>query len=392
MRMPTVSERSHDRRPWRMLGPALSRLANRRGQALIELAIFGAIVITVLGFMLNYGLNADYNQYAMMKAQRRALAAAATLVKDSDPQADARMRNGAVSIIEDRHMPDPTTPMGTGSTTPVSASANVLKSYKLQETPNTPQAIPVTTYEFMLEGKVVKTVALKTSGFRYEFHDPASFGIVDQKGQWVNDPKKVGPIDRYEEIFGSNNVCTRKACLQSSGNLRVQIGSITILDPCEGQVVGYQGCKRMARQMTDTGYCTSECKRGRLLVPPDKNQPTCEQICGLPMTLPWYAQGKILESLFVQRRSLGLQPTEKKIVDISGSEIIKNETTSQIRTTDTIRQKETVPRTIIMLSGQPTQAKDGHTSLTEIIIDKQIKTEGKNGGAPTTTTSRTTPW
>lgn len=76
--------------------------ANRRGQALLELAIFGMVAIAALGFLIRVGMQMNYDQEIRMAAFRRALAAAA---------ADNGTVQDAIAVTyhyaSDRQMPNP---------------------------------------------------------------------------------------------------------------------------------------------------------------------------------------------------------------------------------------------------------------------------------------------
>ena len=76
--------------------------ANQRGQALLELAIFGMVAIAALGFLIRVGMQMNYDQEIRMAAFRRALAAAA---------ADNGTTQDAVAVTyhyaSDRQMPNP---------------------------------------------------------------------------------------------------------------------------------------------------------------------------------------------------------------------------------------------------------------------------------------------
>lgn len=52
------------------------RLLRREGQALIELAVFGAVALAALGFLMRIGLRMHFDQEIRMAAFRRGLAAA----------------------------------------------------------------------------------------------------------------------------------------------------------------------------------------------------------------------------------------------------------------------------------------------------------------------------
>ncbi len=80
--------------------------ANRHGQAgqaLLELAIFGAVALAALGFLIRIGLEMNYDQEIRMAAFRRALAAAS-----SDNGTDRDAMGTVFHYIADRRMPNPT--------------------------------------------------------------------------------------------------------------------------------------------------------------------------------------------------------------------------------------------------------------------------------------------
>jgi hypothetical protein len=62
------------------------------GQTATELAIFGALLVFVLGILINYALNQNYSQELPLRAFRRAmqfapgsnLAASVTIIEDKD--------------------------------------------------------------------------------------------------------------------------------------------------------------------------------------------------------------------------------------------------------------------------------------------------------------------
>ncbi|MBI2495483.1 MAG: hypothetical protein HYY59_02095 [Candidatus Omnitrophica bacterium] len=101
-----------------------------RGQALVELAVFGSVLLLLLGVLLNYGLNAEYNQQAMMEAFRRALSLAPGPGKSS------------VTVIRDRYIPNPSNPFALGSVYPVAVSARVTKDPRMHETADTVEELP----------------------------------------------------------------------------------------------------------------------------------------------------------------------------------------------------------------------------------------------------------
>jgi hypothetical protein len=114
--------------------------ASRIGQALLELAVFGSFIIMLIGAMLRYGLDADYNQRVTMDAFRGALRSAETNAAGTV----------SVSIVRDHYIPDPTHPYALGNPVTVSASAaGVVKDRFMDATPDAGNLddLPRTHYE-----------------------------------------------------------------------------------------------------------------------------------------------------------------------------------------------------------------------------------------------------
>lgn len=105
-------------------------MMSQRGQALLELAIFGTLMIMILGVIVNYGLNADYTQQALMESFRRA----------SDLATEPG--SSSVAVIRDRYIPNPNDPNAAGTAYPITASARVVKDFRMHETADTPDELP----------------------------------------------------------------------------------------------------------------------------------------------------------------------------------------------------------------------------------------------------------
>lgn len=69
---------------------------NRKAQALIELAIFGTVLLFVLGYMLRFGMGATYKQNIMQRSFRKAFARA------SEGGVSNRWRNVNYTVLEDK--------------------------------------------------------------------------------------------------------------------------------------------------------------------------------------------------------------------------------------------------------------------------------------------------
>lgn len=76
----------------------ISRVCKRKGQAVLELAIFGGIIIFVVGLIFNQAMSGSYTMNANLKAMRTALTES---YKFSEQKLASR-RSAAVTIVEDR--------------------------------------------------------------------------------------------------------------------------------------------------------------------------------------------------------------------------------------------------------------------------------------------------
>ena len=122
------------------------------GQALLELAIFGSFMLMILGLLLNYGLDAEYNQQVSMEAFRQALAEATRPRATGD-----NIGQGSYSIVRDRHIPHPSSPFAIGTTIPVSASASVTKDFRMHETADAEAELPQIAMDINGTRRVFKT-------------------------------------------------------------------------------------------------------------------------------------------------------------------------------------------------------------------------------------------
>jgi len=104
------------------------------GQAVLELAVFGAFLIMLLGILINYGLRYDSQQEAMQQGFRKALFSAfSSLAAGSEgvPISTAHV------VVNDKYIPDPSNASAFGSIIPASSSASAIASYRLDEEADT---------------------------------------------------------------------------------------------------------------------------------------------------------------------------------------------------------------------------------------------------------------
>ena len=288
-----------------------------KGQALVELGIFGSFFIMLLGALLHYGFNYDANQRAAMKAFRKALALAAQPTQDGEARGRATYQ-----LLQDVHIPNPQSPFGLGVTLPVTAASAVVRDWHQQDSPNEVDELPRTAIE--IEGSTCPGSELSPRGSQ-----PPCLYLTAGFRTEENVPQQSVP--RYVEIFGRQNVCDRSDCGGGDGDcarkeINPQTGEkfcaefakqLRILDVCEGEIISLQRCFGQARRMVDSAFCQQVCEDRS-----DADPARCQDVCNLPMNPPWYAEWDPerskpenheyfftkLFSLFAGIRRMGLQP------------------------------------------------------------------------------------
>jgi len=298
-----------------------------KGQAILELAIFGSILIMLLGILINYGLRYNYQQQVMQQAFRKALASAAVSMNDHTSISVAH------AVVEDKHIPNPADPFAVGSVLPSSSGASVTRNYKLMETPDYEDELPSAVIN--VQGK---SVSFKSAGFRGE--------VIDEES-----------LPRYQEIYGSINVW-------KVGDVTPGRISVKIIDSCAGEIMNYDTTVRQCRQIVDAEACIKECKRG--------GGKDCANTCSKPMNVPWYC-GTVtgtnpdtdyveidnknhryyfsaLEQIFAfapkGKKNMGLQEGYTQRTSIE-NRLDKKETTADITTTDSFDWQTQTERSIV---------------------------------------------
>ena len=269
-------------------------LQTHNGQALVELAVFGAFFLMLLGVLLSYGLKYNFQQKAHMTAFRRAL----KIASDQD------RGSGSAMIVEDRAIPDPSTMFGIGSTAPITASASVQRDYKMDE-----QVIDVDS----LSGTVMDIQTSRTSN-----NGATSTGWMPRRvyktaAFRVENLVPVENIDKYQHIYGSvlvllrgfaptdpsedawdlpSNAEAAKICSTGYYNITDADGVITaldvcdgvesydaikIIDACSGEIADYSTCVAQARKLVDADFCTRECDLNNI----PGSEIVCSTVCNL---------------------------------------------------------------------------------------------------------------
>jgi len=96
---------------------------NRSGQAILELAIFGSLLLFVLALLVQYGLSLNYDQNLQMQTFRKALALAKERAGTSQ-QVD-------ITVVKDQAIPNPADQFGASETSPYIAQASAVWTNRL---------------------------------------------------------------------------------------------------------------------------------------------------------------------------------------------------------------------------------------------------------------------
>jgi len=272
-------------------------LGKKKGQALLELALFGAFLLMILGVMVNYGLRYYFQMKVKTEAFRNTLAGAASDTQANKPSAVSSM------YIRDKYIPEASAPFG--YTMPISASASgVNRNPDMRIGPDNDAELP------MIQIYMDNNAPMNFSSGRFI---AANYTTTDQ-------------LDKYREIYGDALGCSkwnsaigacnttawvpiydsegkisdslRKCCGTNStscktggapaacpGNYTLQ--QIKYVDSVDGQLMDYGSAVRQCRQLVDSYVCTFECMKGSTGVK-FANVTKCSNICNQTINIPWY--------------------------------------------------------------------------------------------------------
>lgn len=104
-------------------------LNHNSGQALLELAVFGSIILFCLGLLLQYGLRMNYNEFSRMANFRKALALA--VARSQQNTINRYNQNINFMTIQDKSIPNPADPYGIKERYPYISAYSVVYSNKL---------------------------------------------------------------------------------------------------------------------------------------------------------------------------------------------------------------------------------------------------------------------
>lgn len=370
-----------------------------KGQALIELALFGSLLVFLLGVLINYGLTYNFNQKAMMESFRRALGYA---------------DDGSTYVyFKDKHIPDPINQFAMGHFVPITASAGVTRNYQLQVTPDPGVYSDLPGMILNMNGTERE---YKTAGYRREGDIAISnkgkyekvYPVVVCKGTDMpfcdsDDGGNPGnPICR-ESTWDSDCSCFIEAAVGiptcSGGSPVCSIGTLgcsnwmspycqlvtedttncynaEVMDSCEGNIIGYDSCRKQCMVIVDSRTCTkvpgsggytfisdcaceTECEATTGPETSTDTETYCRNLCAQSMNSPWYCQPGLGGRTFVlddivnqtYRYQMGLQPGYQKSAP-TNTTFTRQENMSinypqSIDTTDDVNWQETITRYVV---------------------------------------------
>ncbi|MCG2713859.1 MAG: hypothetical protein L6308_03310 [Candidatus Omnitrophica bacterium] len=346
----------------------------RTGQALLEVAIFGAIIIMLLGVLISYGLRYNYQQKTMQQAFRKALSR--VVVQPGVSASDV--------VVSDEHVPNPSDTFGVGSVTPFTGSAGGISRDYLGDPPERYTIAPTVVININGEERTYTT-----AGFRDETNvpEPGLGRYKEVYGSGSVEDRGEGECLEFGDIIDPNTGEPGTECLQPTKNIR-------IIDPCAGQIIDYGTAVKQCRMTVDSAACLKECNRSHYS---DATTTNCDSICNQSMNVPWYCETAEcglnacnlgathiynfvkLEQLFGNGgiKAIGLQQDYKQNT-LTNNTLRKTEDTSGITTMDSIDWKTQTKRKIITNTGSTS----GVPNIEEVTSEVSQKSSG----------SRTTNW
>lgn len=306
---------------------------NKKGQAILELAVFGSVLIMLLGVLVNYGLKYNFQQQTMQQAFRKALGVAAEPLSDGLPRGSA-----TYILIKDRHIPNPSNPFGVGSVVAVSSSASVVRDYRMHQTAD--KADELSRMDIEIQGQTESFKgSFKTAAFRDEHSVPLpELGYKENEDGDLEKEDAYNYKDeqsKYEYIYGSKDMGW---WVLGDGECACETESVT--DPTTGEVT--ETCPCPSKNIRIIDNCAGEIMNYETV------QLRCKKIRQAGIRLPWYCNET--EALFAFSNSdkpgMGLQADYAQDTAIDNT-LRKQESASDVYTTDTLDWQVDTQRTIV---------------------------------------------
>lgn len=235
-----------------------------KGQSLVETGIFLIILLSVLGVLLNYGLQYNYQQRTRQQAFRRALG-----------YASEHMGTASYQVVRDYHIPSPEDPFAMGSMTPIPGSASVVRDYSMHRV----------AWDY---GNLLKTgfTIMDSYGDTSNIKKLLSLQVRNEYSIW-----DTGIIDKYKLLYGDTNVCTEGSCgatcTEDDGKI-VNCALIRIRDPNLGELTDYSKMVAFCRKLVDVEVCKQSCEESEWPTKggDDEDRPDCDTVCNVETNPP----------------------------------------------------------------------------------------------------------
>jgi hypothetical protein len=306
----------------------------KKAQALMELAVFGSIILMLLGMLINYGLRYNYQQQSMQQTFRKALVSANESNLNGTPVSVTHV------VIKDVHVPSPSDPFAMGTVQQMLSSATISRTYRYDATPEVIEELPELRIE--INGR---KYPFKLAGLRNEWVNVTntSFDLIEKRYLLIYG---VGNVDVIGEVclnwttvedqdpeYRSDPICTEMA------------KQLRIVDSCDGEIMDYESSYKRCLQLVNNTICADICNKDPWRSP----STDCNAICNANITIPWYCQGAVqigsnysfpaLNNIFAMSspsdkpRKMGLQDNYTQ--DIYKDNVLrKQETFAGVTTTD----------------------------------------------------------
>jgi|GEM_PF-5596436 len=244
------------------------------GQALIELAVFGAIFLIILSVLIRYGIQYNLQQKAEMTTFRRALAIASTADSTGAPRG-----RGSYAAMRDVYLPDVQEPLGSVSPAAIGTSASVIRDplqHMSTMVPSSAYSDMQTAVRVNSGGATKRFRRFKNwaTGYRIEYSVPhlsmpkyveiyGNLMVKDSADQWT-------PWNPDAEMSAYKTICLAShQVLRSTGG---EDGSsyyeticdlygleVRVDDVCLADIPDYASCYDQAHGLVDEAFCRDKC-------------------------------------------------------------------------------------------------------------------------------------
>jgi hypothetical protein len=257
-------------------------LNKRNGQSLLELAIFGSLLIMLLGVLVSYGLRYNLQIRRIQRTFRTALHCATLSVI---------YRDVSLQAVKDMPIPSPSDTWGVGQVEPFSASAGVKRNFQMDLSAEDRSEISEVHIQVGDTLKTYKAAALRGEWItdrwspedtydKYEFIYGPSNVLIWQNN--VDPHSNPGPqfrcYDNQCVLHGdpinytvSNSICINQLpngdsrgvsfnCVQPrSGDPTPLHATIEILDSNAGEIIDYNQAVKTCKMLVNQTFCQKEC-------------------------------------------------------------------------------------------------------------------------------------